>query len=51
MTVTGLRPVPVDIAVKSVADWDEEFRATKGNRPRGRREPIDLHPGLSLPRA
>jgi hypothetical protein len=31
VTVTGLRHVPVDIAVRSVAVWDEEFRATKGN--------------------
>jgi hypothetical protein len=32
VTVTGLRPIPVDIAVWSVAVWDEEFRITKGNR-------------------
>lgn len=30
VTVAGLRHVPVDIAVRSVAVWDEEFRATKG---------------------
>ena len=32
VTVTGLRPIPVDIAEWSVAVWEEEFRATKGNR-------------------
>jgi hypothetical protein len=30
VTVAGLRHVPVDIAVRSAAVWDEEFRATKG---------------------
>ena len=30
VTVAGLRHVPVDIAVRSAAVWDEEFRATRG---------------------
>ena len=49
VTVTGLRRMPVDIAVRVFAVWDEEFRATDRNGPRGRREPTDLHPGLCLP--